>query len=303
MILRVAICITTRNRRAELERTLAQIAALVPQPDEMILVADGCTDGTADFVRERHPHARLIVHERGCGSIPSRNEMAAATACDIFLSLDDDSYPLETDAIARIRALFERNARLAVAAFPQRSDEYPESLTMRDFGGAKFTGSFANCSAAIRASAFRELGGYPGFFFHGYEEPDFALRCVNAGWQVRCEPCVTVRHHFSAIERNEIRTHQRHARNEIWSVLMRCPMPQLIAVAPFRAWRQLRYAIRRGWSWIWREPRWWFQCASGIPRCLSARNALAWPRYRAWMELVRAPIADAAEWDARFGAR
>src|SRR5471032_2681523 len=114
MSLRVAICITTHNRRAELDRTLTQIVALAPQPDEIVIVADGCTYGTADFVREKNPGAKLIIHEQGRGSIPSRNEMAAATTCEIFLSLDDDSYPIEPDAIARIRGLFERNARLAV---------------------------------------------------------------------------------------------------------------------------------------------------------------------------------------------
>ena len=54
MSLRVAICITTRNRRAELERTLAQIAALVPQPDEILVVADGCVawSGGRNFTDE-----------------------------------------------------------------------------------------------------------------------------------------------------------------------------------------------------------------------------------------------------------
>ena len=334
MSLRVAICITTHNRRAELERTLAQIALLAPQPDEILIVADGCTDGTVKFLssarrenvaepkaggtrtvtqtllsashrgsQECLPHdARLIIHEQARGSIPSRNEMAAATTCDIFLSLDDDSHPIEPDAIARIRNLFEGNTRLVVASFPQRSDEHPETLTTQDFGTAKFTGSYANSSAAIRASVFKSLGGYPDFFFHAYEEPDFALRCVNAGWQVRFEPSVTVRHHFSAQERDEIRTHHRHARNELWSVLLRCPLPQLLAVAPFRVWRQFLYACQRGWSWVWREPAWWCQCLGGIPHCLRERSALAWPRYRAWMQLVREPVHDVAEWQAKFGA-
>ncbi len=286
----VAICITTHNRRVEVERTLTQIASLMPPPDEIIIVADGCNDGTAEFVRTLHPAAHLIVHEPGRGSIPSRNEMAAATKCDIFLSLDDDSYPIEPDAIARIRTLFENNARLAVAAFPQRTDEYPGTLTTTDFGPAQLIGSYANSGAAIRTAAFRELGGYPDFFFHAYEEPDFALRCVSAGWQVRLDPIVTVRHHFTSLQRNEIRTHHRHARNELWSVLMRCPMPQLLAVAPFRAWRQLVYACRRGWSWVWREPKWWWQCLRGIPQCLRSRRTLKWAAYLAWMRLLRNPV-------------
>jgi GT2 family glycosyltransferase len=299
--LRCAVTIATRNRRDDLARTCAVLQALQPPPDEVLVCADGCTDGTVEFVREQYPGVRLIVHEQARGSIPSRNELAAATACDVFVSLDDDSYPIETDAIARIRALFELNPRLAVAAFPQRTDEYPATLSAQDFGTAKFAGSYANSAAAIRTSVFKSLGGYPGFFFHAYEEPDFALRCAAAGWQVRFEPCVTVRHHFSATERNEIRTHQRHARNELWSVLLRCPMPQLLAVAPFRVWRQFLYASRRGWPWVWREPAWWFRCLGGIPRCLRERAALAWPRYRGWMQLVRTPIENAAEWEARFG--
>lgn len=299
--LRCAVTITTRNRRYDLARTFAVLNTLQPPPDEILVCADGCTDGTVEFVREKYPSARLIVHETGRGSIPSRNEMAAATTCDVFVSLDDDSYPIETDAIARIRELFEHNPRLAVAAFPQRSDEFPATLSAQGSGAAKFTGSYANSSAAIRASVFKSLGGYPDLFFHAYEEPDFALRCVDAGWQVRLEPCITVRHHFSMIERNEIRTHHRHARNELWSVLLRCPLPQLLAVAPFRVWRQFLYACRRGWPWIWREPAWWIQCITGLRRCLKERRAVPWPRYRAWMNLVRHPIEDAAEWEAKFG--
>src|SRR5688500_14547088 len=101
-MLRVSICITTHNRRVELARTLEQIASLSPAPDELRIVADGCTDGTEEFVRSAAPHAILTVNQPGRGSIPSRNAMGRATDCDVFLSLDDDSYPVETDAVARI---------------------------------------------------------------------------------------------------------------------------------------------------------------------------------------------------------
>ena len=303
MSLAVGICIATHNRRDELTRTLAALAQLAPAPDEIIVTADGGTDGTAEMVRAAHPGVRLIEHDAARGSIPSRNEMAAACTCDIFVSLDDDSYPLDGDFIQRVRVLFESNSRLAVASFPQRTDEFPETLTATDFGPADFTGSFANSGAAIRRAAFQELGGYPDFFFHAYEEPDFALRCVCAGWQVRHETALTIRHHFTTAQRNEIRTHQRHARNEFWSVVMRCPMPQLFAIALFRAARQFGYAWSRGIAWAVQEPRWWLAALAGVPRCLAARRALPWRGYLAWMRLVRAPIRDEAEWTKIFGGR
>ena len=297
----VGICIATHNRREDLTRTLREIARLDPQPAEIIVAADGCTDGTAEFVVREYPAARLLVHDAARGSIPSRNEMASVCTSEIFLSLDDDSYPMETDFISRLAKLFAENTALAVASFPQRTDEFPASLTQSDFGPSHFTGTYANSGAAIRRSVFTALGGYPDFFQHAYEEPDFALRCCAAGWEVRHETSLTIRHHFTSAMRNEMRTHQRHARNELWSVLLRCPAPMLFAVALFRLVRQAGYAASRGGMWLVREPQWWFACLTGMSRCLTARDPLSWKKYCAWMELVRHPIQSRAEWIAKFG--
>ncbi len=297
----VAICITTRNRREELARTLRELARLAPAPDEVLIVADSCTDGTVQCVRAGHPGVRLIVHEQSRGSIPSRNEMAETTQCDVFLSLDDDSYPMEPDFIAHIAELFAKRPRLAVLSFPQRSEEFPETLTATDFGPPLFVGSYANSGAAIRRSVFRELGGYPAQFGHMYEEPDFALRCVCAGWEVWQDTSRTIRHHFTGAQRNEMRNHHRHSRNELWSVLMRCPFPHVFNVAAYRAFRQFAYAYSRGWSWAFSEWRWWCACVPGVPRCLAERRPLPWRRYLAWMRLVGHPIATEQEWREKFG--
>jgi hypothetical protein len=111
-----------------------------------------------------------------------------------------------------------------------------------------------------------------------------------------------VRHHFTAIQRNEIRTHHRHARNELWSVLLRCPAPQFIFVALFRALRQAGYAASRGGRWLVREPQWWWQALRGMARCWRQRTPLPWSKYAAWMKLVRRPITSELEWKALFGA-
>jgi GT2 family glycosyltransferase len=270
--MRVAITITTHNRREELERTLGVLAQLDPPPDAIHVCADGCTDGTLEYLTREHPGMQV-------------------------------SYPLDLEFVERVREIFESQPRLAVASFAQRSNEFPESLTTTDFGQPSFIGSFANCGAAVRRHAFLELGGYPGFFFHAYEEPDLALRCVASGWQVRYEPTLVVRHHFTMTKRNEIRMHHRHARNECWSALMRCPLPQLPFVLGYRLIRQFGYAWKRGFPWVIREPAWWRQAASGIGQCLAARNPIPWHRYGAWMRLVRSPIHSEVEWNALFGER
>ena len=55
-----AISIATHNRLPELRRTLGVIEALSPPPDEVHICADGCDDGTAEYVRDHYPQVRLI---------------------------------------------------------------------------------------------------------------------------------------------------------------------------------------------------------------------------------------------------
>ncbi len=299
--LRVAITIATRNRLADLKRTLAVVAALEPAPDELLITADGCSDGTPEFVREHFPLARLTVNGVARGSTASRDAMFRAAESDLIVILDDDSYPLDSDFLSRTPAFFEKHPRLAVLSFSQRSDETPVSLTTADFGATHLAGTYVDCAAMLRKSVFIELGGYPAQFRIAYDEPDFSVRCVCAGWQIRYEPSLTFRHHYSSAQRSELRMHQTHARNEIWSVIMRCPAPQLFMVAAFRAARQFTYACRRGFGWALREPQWWLACVAGVPRCLAERHPLPWRKYRDWMHLVRVPIHDETEWLSKFG--
>src|SRR5439155_1086352 len=80
---------------------------------------------------------------------------------------------------------------------------------------------------------------------------------------VLISPIVTIRHHFSGEVRSEVRNHHRHARNELWSTLLRCPFPFAIGMAGWRVFSQLRYACKRGWSWVVREPLWWGRALAG----------------------------------------
>jgi len=70
---------------------------------------------------------------------------------------------------------------------------------------------------------------------------------VAAGYDVLFSPVITIRHHYSAQARDEIRVHHRHARNELWSTVLRCPFrfaPGMIAWRVF--FSQFRYACKRG---------------------------------------------------------
>jgi len=303
MTLTCGVVITTHNRKDDLKRTLDELSRLNPQPAEMIVCADACTDGTPDFVRKEYPRWRLLVNETSLGSIGSRDMMMRQAGSDILLSFDDDSHPVEQDFVERVSSLFENNPGLAVASFPQHSDEFPESLAQKDFGPSRPVGFYASSSAAIRRSTFVELGGYATLFHHVYEEPDFALRCIAAGREVRYETSLHVRHHYSGVQRNEMRVHHLQARNELLSVMMRCPFPHILAVAAFRIARQFSYARKRGAQWMIHEPGWWMSFLGKLPTALPHRTPIRWKYYRQWMELLRASVVSPAECEALSGSQ
>jgi len=163
MTLTSGIMIATHNRKDVLRKTLDEISRLSPQPVEIIICADACTDGTAEYVRASHPAVRLITNETSRGSIGSRDAMMRLASTDIVLSFDDDSHPVESDFVRGSCELFEKHPQLAVASFPQYSDEFPESLQQKDFGPPYFTGFYASSSAAIRRSAYLATGGYANY--------------------------------------------------------------------------------------------------------------------------------------------
>jgi GT2 family glycosyltransferase len=281
----ISIMMTTCNRVNDLRRTLQKLRTLDPAPNEILVTADGCTDGTVEFINATLPGAKLIVNPSGIGSVASRNRMIREAKGDLVLALDDDSYPEESDCIARFVLLFRQRTNLAVLHFPQRSDEYPDTLTQTDFGREKLTRSFPNSGAVLRRSVYLELQGFEPKFYHMYEEPDYALQCVAAGYDVLFSPVITIRHHYSGEARDEMSVHHRHARNEFWSTLMRCPFPFALAMLIWRVLSQFRYACKRGWSWAVCEPFWWAQALAGTPYCLRKRKPVSWASYKRWLAL------------------
>lgn len=284
----ITATITTHNRAADLAVTLAALARLDPPVDEAIVTLDGCTDGSSALLRSRFPDVHVIENPRPAGSVPSRDRMLRVATSELVLSLDDDSYPVERDFFARAAALFS-NPRLAIATFPQRSDEFPATLDQADFGRDHMVGSYPNSGAMLRRSTYLSLPGYPPFFRHAFEEPDYALQCIAAGWEVRLHSKLTIRHHYSGQNRNERRTHHQHARNELWSVLLRCPAPWWPFVLSRRLAGQFLYACRRGPEWAVREPVWWWAAAKGARNTWRHRQPVSWPAYKRWRRMVRSP--------------
>src|SRR4029077_13468720 len=162
----VSVMITTKDRVSDLRRTCCALRQLKPAPLEVLITIDESTENVLETVNAELPQARVFVNQIGLGSVASRDRMLREARGDVVLALDDDSYPEQLDCITRIVPLFEQRPKLAVLHFPQRTDEYPETLAQTDFGAEHLTRSFANSGAVLRRSTYLQLAGFEPRFFH-----------------------------------------------------------------------------------------------------------------------------------------
>ena len=295
------IMIATRDRRCSLEITCAKLADLQPAPNEVLICADGCRDDTAEMVRSRFPQFQLLNNPRPRGSVFSRDRMLRMAIGEVVVSFDDDSYPLRPDFLRTLAQVIEDHPEAAVVAFPEVQTEAAYAFSDRTGAAVgRYVAAYANCGAAMRRAFYLKRPGFPHFFSHMYEEPDYALQCYSAGAAVWFEPGLAIHHEPSPINRRPMQRHHFNARNELWSVWLRCPWPWLPVVSAYRVIRQAAYAGSEGVDWLIREPVWWLATLKGLSQCRVRRQAVPWRVYYGWLRLARNPIYRAEDLRARF---
>jgi len=91
--MKVSVIIGTYNRRDLLARTLPTVLSqdFPAQEYEVVVVVDGSTDGTAEYLRGLRPPCELrVITQPNCGLAAARNAGAEAARGELLVFLDDD---------------------------------------------------------------------------------------------------------------------------------------------------------------------------------------------------------------------
>lgn len=94
MVLPVAVIIPTYNRRSTLSRALDSVLAQSVQPQQICVVDDGSSDGTAEMIALDYPQVSYL-YQKNRGVSAARNHGVANTTADwlAFLDSDDEWLP------------------------------------------------------------------------------------------------------------------------------------------------------------------------------------------------------------------
>ena len=200
--MRLSVVIPVHNGGDDLQKCLEALMASTRPPDELIIVDDASTDGSAQ-VADKFGAVVLCQNHRPIGPARARNLGAAQTEGDVLLFLDADVV-VHADTLAQIECHLTEHPEIA-ALFGSYDDHPPHRNWISLYKNLQHhfvhhhsrveASSFWTGAGAIRREIFLRLGG----FMESYSRPsiediELGVRLKSAGHRIHLCPDVQVTH-------------------------------------------------------------------------------------------------------------
>jgi glycosyltransferase involved in cell wall biosynthesis len=220
------VIITTKNRREDLAKAVASALEQTAQP-EVLVIDDGSTDGTHEFISREFPAVRLHRSEKSLGLIAQRNRAARLASNPILFSIDDDAV-FSTPSVVEATLREFDHPRVGAVAIPfVNVNDSPTVLQKAPQPEGIFAAyTFIGTAHALRRDIFLQLSGYREVLFHQSEEEDYCLRMLQAGYITRAGNAEPI-HHFESPRRSWQRMDYYGARNKVLYAWHNIPFPYL----------------------------------------------------------------------------
>ena len=295
---------------------VASLQASLPNgiAHEIILVDDGSTDGTRDWLAglaARGTPFRVVLNDRNLGYAGANNR-GAAVAQGEFLGLLNNDLILSPGwlepMLAVHRHLGERAGLVGNIQYnaltgaldhtgvfinhrgkPEHDTRLPLFANLRSLDAFRAADAVTGACAIVRRDLFVQSGGFDEGFANGGEDVDFCLRSRATGHLSAVALRSAVRHHISASPGRKLRNEQNSRRLTL-------------------RWRDelARLGARASWSHHYLESQW---TSPHNPVDLGvARRALSFqlrlrsePPAQAYPGMQRAIDLEIARWDRLLG--
>ena len=238
----ISISIVNLNGRDYLEKCLESIKKLEYPAEliEIIIVDNGSSDGSIDFIASDHPDAKLIRNNRNTGFAFANDQAAEAAKGEYIAFLNNDTVVDSKWLIELLRPIFGDKEVIASGSKVLSADGSKLDFVggMINFEGKGFQIDygipvekdthrqyeflpFVNGGAMmIKRKVFLEAGGFDRDFFAYYEDVDLGWRLWVLGYKVIFAPGSIVYHHHHGTSKNfdEDKLRFLKERNSLYSI-------------------------------------------------------------------------------------
>ncbi|MGE9269381.1 MAG: glycosyltransferase family 2 protein, partial [Verrucomicrobiales bacterium] len=201
---RISVIVCTRNGRDRIPACLRSLTKLTRAADEILVVDDGSTDGTADSITRHFPQVTVLPLPP-CGLSAARNAGAHAATGEILAYTDDDC-EVDPDWLTSLAQGFSAGwDAVGGPNLPPPPAHAIESMIAAAPGAASHVmlddqeaEHIPGCNLAVRRTAFFEIGGFDPDFRTAGDDVDFCWRLQDAGKRIGFAPTAFVWHHRRA---------------------------------------------------------------------------------------------------------
>ncbi len=225
----LSICLVPLNALSYMEPLLDSIKKFtVGLSYELIVVDNGSTDGTADWIERHHPEILLIRNQTNLGFTRGNNQAIALAQGDHMLLLNPDTL-LTEDCFGPQISYLRENPKVGITipkvlnsdgSFQQQSRRgdarpvevfgyflklgklFPSNKALNGYLQswlpqdeiAEVKAVSGSCMF-IRREVYEQIGGLDEQFFAYQEDSDYCMRARQAGWRVMYVPLSSIIHY------------------------------------------------------------------------------------------------------------
>lgn len=275
----VSVIVVSTNERHRLERLLPTLTAGLDGRTEILVVDHASTDGTAAFVRERFPQARVVEAGRNLG-YAGGNNLGAAHARGEYLAVLNPDTEVDSGWLEPLLAALAADPHVGLVTAQVRMLRQPDRLNTCG-NEVQFTGmawcrglglpveqappsgpvpAVSGCAFLIRRQLFLALGGFDEDYFMYLEDTDLSLRARLAGYDCRYVAESRIWHDYALkltprkyfhLERNRLLTLLKLLSARSLALLVPALLLTEAVAWGYAALRGPAYLAAKGRSWWW----------------------------------------------------
>lgn len=284
----VSIVIPSRNRSAQLRQAIERCLALDPPPREIVVVDDHSDDDTGAtleaFEKGTVKYIRLPTNE---GQALARSVGFATAKGRYLVSLDDDSWFLEKDALQRIWNRFERMPACGILALHGFSPGIPLEPARERLSTVA---DHITCGAAYRSAVLRQTGYHLAFLRYEGEEADLSLKVIGAGYDIVFDESIRFFHDYDPSKRSRqslARVRRMAVQNDLLRAWIYFPLGLAFTLTCWRSLSHLRWGVRTGMIGV--TLLGYLEFVRGWPRALVNRQPIGRDAALKYLRLRRRP--------------
>lgn len=249
--LSISVVIPNLNGMKFLPECLSSLREQTFGDFEIIVVDNGSTDGSAEFITREFPQVKIIALKENRGFAGGCNIGIGASSGKYIALLNNDT-EVEPQWLEALHEAAEKDARIGMVASKILLDRatreidsvgmllYPDGIGRQRGRGEIDRGQYdreeevlfpSGCAALYRREMLAEIGLFDEDFFAYCEDTDLGLRGRRAGWRAVLAPKAVVYHKYSGSAGKYSALKARLVeRNRVWVAVKNFPLPLLLAV-------------------------------------------------------------------------